>query len=271
MKLTFWDIETSPIIAPVWGLWKQDIYYENIIHNWHIICVSIMETDEKGEQISFHSFKSPPGVHPLIDQQVVEQTHQVLEEADVLIAHNGDKFDLKKFNTRAVFYGLNPIPPMRTVDTLKVARKHFKFDSNRLDYLGDFLGLGRKMQTPKGLWMKAIAKDLIAYPLASKKVVEEILEEQARAIDEMSEYCDQDVHLLKDVFFHFRPYITNYPNFNLSDEGNSFIEGCPKCGSQNFHRRGFHRTQVGKKQRFQCKSCHGWFSSRASEQVANLR
>ena len=69
------------------------------------------------------------------------------DESFVLLAHNGDKFDIKKFNAACIKHDLPPVQERQTIDTLKQARKHFRFDSNRLDYLGRFLEVGEKMET----------------------------------------------------------------------------------------------------------------------------
>ena len=69
----------------------------------------------------------------------------MFDEADVVIAHNGDKFDMRKANARFGHY--EPPMPVQQVDTLKVARKYFKFESNKLGDLGEHLGLGNKEVT----------------------------------------------------------------------------------------------------------------------------
>ena len=88
---------------------------------------------------------------------VIKTLHDVLSEADIIIAHNGDKFDSKKFNTRAIAYGLPPIEPKKSVDTLKIARRRFAFTSNKLSYLAKFLGVESKDESPD--WDKVLAGD----------------------------------------------------------------------------------------------------------------
>ena len=273
MRILSWDIETSPIIAPVWGLWQNDIYYEHVLCNWHIICASAKWLGED-EVISIHPFNQRSCKVTFSndwhnDYFLVARIHQLLSEADVLVAHNGDRFDLKKFNARALFHGFDPIPPIPSIDTLKVAKKHFKFDSNRLDYLGEFLGLGRKMSTPKGLWLDAIRGEEYSLHDPSTKRIKEITKKQKKAIKIMSEYCDEDVRLLEKVYLRLRPYMTNHPNRNIFNDDD--IDICPSCGSEGLIKRGFAVSRTGKKQRYKCSDCATWCSAKKSIKNINIR
>lgn len=264
-KTLFWDIETSPLIAPVWGLWQQDIYYDSVIMPWHIICAAYSWGD--GEIVEL---KTGPGLQANKDYKVVKELHKAISQADILVAHNGDKFDLRKFNTRAVLHGFDPIPPVKTVDTLKVARKYFKFDSNRLDSLGQVLGLGGKMDNPKGLWLRAIAAEIIANPHLKKKEKQKVWEDQEEAINMMSDYCGRDVELLEDLYLKLRPYIQNHPNANVIRKKKK-EDVCPNCESTDIRPRGFHYTRTGAKQRYRCHDCGAWSSDKTAVKKANIR
>ncbi len=69
-----------------------------------------------------------------------------------LVGHNGDKFDLAWISTRCLFHKIEMFPKYTTIDTLKVARQKFRFNSNRLNYIADFLGIGQKIKTEYSLW-----------------------------------------------------------------------------------------------------------------------
>jgi predicted RNA-binding Zn-ribbon protein involved in translation (DUF1610 family) len=268
MKILIWDIETSPIIAPVWGLWQQDIYHDNILVDWYIICASFKWLGDM--DVGWVSLLDSPKrfrKNHRDDYLIVKTLHKILSEADVLVAHNGDKFDLKKFNARAIIHGFPPLAPPVTVDTLKVARQHFKFDSNRLDYLGEFLGFGKKMNTPKGLWLRAIRAEELKYSKIKKVDKERMIAEQVEAIETMVEYCNRDVELLEDVYIKLRPYMTNHPNVNILTEK----DNCPTCGSSEIIRRGFRFTRTGAKQRFRCSDCGTWSASGKNVLKANIR
>jgi uncharacterized protein YprB with RNaseH-like and TPR domain len=164
-----------------------------------------------------------------------------VDGADIIIGHNADKFDIRKSNTRFVFHGLKPPSPYKTIDTLKIARKVFKFDSNKLDELGRYLGLGRKIpHTGFHLWHSCMLGDPKAWKV-------------------MKKYNARDITLLEDVYYILRPWATNHPNVNQGEVG------CPKCKATNVQKRGFSYTLLRKKQRFQCGNCHGWFEGPAAK------
>ena len=171
------------------------------------------------------------------DRALIMELHALLSKADILIAHNGDAFDMKKANARFIMHGLDPIPPLKMIDTLKIARRHFKFNSNKLDALGNYLGVGRKLaHSGTRLWLACIEGDLKAWK-------------------EMKAYNVQDVALLEKIYFKLRPYASNHPNINvISRQTNA----CPACGSTNLVKRGYHYTLTSEAQQFACKDCHKW-------------
>ena len=239
MKITLFDIETAPLIVTSWGLWKPYLTHDNIIQDTTLLCAAWKDLDEK----AVHSTQINPS-DPRNDKAVVKELYSALAKADVLVGHNGDKFDLKTLNARLAFYNLKPLPPHKTIDTLKVARKHFRFTSNRLDYLGGFLGVGHKLHTDYKLWL-------------------DILKGDAKALEQMVKYNKQDVLLLQSVYQKLRPYMTNHPNQRLF-EG----EVCPICGTaDSLQKRGMRLNQLTMSQRYQCQECGGWSKGRAEERT----
>lgn len=176
----------------------------------------------------------------LDDGKLIEDVWDVLDEADVVIAHNGDSFDIKKLNARFIVNGMRPPSTYRTVDTCKVAKKYFRFDKNNLDELGKLLGEGEKVNTGGfSLWSRCMDGD-------------------AEAWATMKEYNIGDVSLLEKVYLRLRPYIEKHPNLNIL-AGHKDAH-CPSCLSVNLQKRGTQITQTGSKQRYQCKDCGSWSS-----------
>lgn len=242
MKILLWDIETWPITATTWDLWPRNgLDHKNILNDWGIICAAWKWLGEKPVHAQWIS-----PLHPNNDIDVIKALHKVLSEADVLVAHNGDEFDLKKFNARAIKHGLPPLPPIKTIDTLKVAKKYFNFTSNRLDYLGGFLGVGRKIPTHFGMWL-------------------DIMKGDAESLARMVKYNKQDVRLLEDVYLKLRPFMTDHPNENLFN----VVDVCPVCGGKKFKKQGFKYTRQGAKQQYQCLAdkCHAWFVGEVVKRV----
>lgn len=233
-RIILYDLETSLQAVAVFQLAKNDwIAPENILTERYIICASWKVLGED----KVHSVATYDGD----DRKVVETLHKVLSEADAVITHNGDSFDNKYVRTRILFHGLDPLPPITSIDTYKVAKNKFMFNSNKLDYLGKYLGVGQKIKTSYGMWL-------------------DVLRGSREAVDKMVKYNKQDVILLEKVFNKLRPYIDSHINRELFG-----LEGCPRCGSKKVQSRGFHRAISRVYRRFQCQACGGWFRSVVNE------
>lgn len=239
MKVLLWDIETLPMEAYTWSLYPEKLSHDNIIQGTTIACASWKWL---GKREVFHAEIDPK--EPRNDYRVVSRLAEVLTSADVIVAHNGDKFDLRKFRARALFWGFDPIPPVHTIDTKKVAKKYFGFDSNRLDYLAqELLGEG-KIHVDFELW-------------------KEILRGSVGALKQMVEYNIQDVRLLERIYLVMRPYIENHPNAAAFDNPGQIA--CTACGSTEFQSRGKRVLASWVRQRYQCNSCGHWFSGQVVE------
>jgi DNA polymerase elongation subunit (family B) len=171
------------------------------------------------------------------DKELVKKLHDLMSKADVICAHNGDNFDIKKSNARFIYHGLTPPPPHKTVDTLKVARKHFSFNSNRLNDLCTYLGIGQKVETGGfKLWKGCMNGDMKSW----KK---------------MCAYNKQDVVILEKLYLKLLPWIENHPNMNLY---NNTDKKCPNCGSSSLQKHGIAFKRSMKYVRYQCNQCGAW-------------
>ena len=177
---------------------------------------------------------------PENDLSLITDLWALFNEADIVVAHNGVAFDTKKTYARFIHHRLPPPESVHEIDTKLVAKRYFKFDSNKLDDLGDYLGVGRKLQTGGFvLW-----KDCI--------------DGNPKAWAKMCKYNKGDVDLLEKIYLCMRPYIKTHPNVALM---NKKIHNCPKCNSPKTQKRGFALTRVSRFQRWQCLSCGGWSQS----------
>ena len=175
-KVLIYDIETSPNIGWFWRAgYKQNVGPHQIIKERAVICVS-------------YKWLGEDQVYNLVwdkhqdDRFLIEQFIEVLNEADLIVAHNGDRFDIKWLKTRALYHGLPMLINYPQFDTLKVAKKKFYFNSNRLDYISKFLGFEGKNNTTPELWNDICIKN-----------------DRSR-LTEMLEYCDEDVRQLEKVY-----------------------------------------------------------------------
>lgn len=241
-NVLFLDIETSPILGYTWRAYDDNVL--KILEPSRVICVAWKWTGE--DVVTCQALPDYKGYRPgsLDDKRLVKDVWDALDQADVIVAHNGDSFDIKKLNARFIVNGLTAPSTYKTVDTCKVAKKYFRFDKNNLDELGKLFGEGEKINTGGfDLWAKCMDGDPEAW-------------------ERMKAYNIQDVLLLEKVYLRLRPFIEKHPNLNVivNPDGTTDIAKCPVCLSVNLQRRGFATTQTGSKQRYQCKDCGSWSS-----------
>lgn len=236
-RVLIYDCETSLQPVAVFQLANNDwIDPKNILGERHLVSICWKWLGEsKVHSVSLLNDPKRFAKNPHDDAHICKVFHDVLMQADCLVAHNGDRFDLPYIKTRMLVHGMSPLPPITSVDTYKVAKQQFLCNSNKLDYLGRLLGFGGKKNTPSGLWL-------------------DVLSGSRKAIHTMVEYNKRDVTLLEKVFKRLVPYISNSVNRELYGG-----TGCPYCGSHKIQSRGTHKAISRTYQRFQCQSCQGWF------------
>lgn len=237
-KILLVDIETAPSVGFVWGKWDQNVI--EMERDWFVLSFAYQWLDDPSPTIralpDYKGYK--PGASN--DKPLMSDLWELLNEADIVVAHNGDSFDIKKSNARFLSHGLPPPSSYKTVDTLKVAKKYFKFDSNRLGDLGKSLGIGTKVpHVGFALWKGCMAGDKAAWEI-------------------MKEYNGQDVVLLKEIYLRIRPW-ANHPDVNLYSDKPRGDHPCPNCGSDHTQRRGVAVARTRKYQRWNCQGCGSWF------------
>ena len=229
------DIETAPKQAFVWSMWKQNIGLNQLEKDGYVLCYCAKWLgDKKVQSDSIWDYENYRA-NPEDDYNVIHSVWELLDQADVVIAHNGKAFDIPTLNARFLIHGFQPPSPYKIVDTLKIARGKFRFTSNRLDALGLFLGEGRKINTGGfDLWRRVMDQD-----------------DKAQA--EMVKYCKQDVQLLENIYLRLRAWDSYHPNIALYNEDNRPV--CNVCGSEHVKKKGFAYTSTHKYQRYVCSDC----------------
>ena len=230
LKRLFFDIETSQLLVKLWRVGKNDwINAERIVRDRKIICVSYKWQFEN----EVHSLHWDDKQN---DKKLVKDFIKILGEADEIVGHNGDRFDIKEIRTRAIQEGLLMFPNYRSFDTLKKARKYFNFNSNKLDYLGKLFEVGRKLDHEGiALWDK-------------------VEDGNKPALKKMVSYCEQDVLLLEDVFHFMSPYVDHNTNYAVLLNKEKY--NCPHCAGEKveFHHKD--TTPKGWVHRWMlCKGC----------------
>lgn len=241
-KILIFDIESSPLKAYMWAMWDKLTSPDMIIEDRRILCWAAKWLDEP--EINFASEWEHGRT------TMLEELWHLLDEADILVAHNGDRFDRPWVNAEFLKEYITPPSPSFMVDTYKVARKMFYLQSNRLNELGKTLGLGEKQETGGfQLWKDVLAGD-------------------EGAQQRMEDYNVRDIELLEEVYLTLRPWIQNHPN--VANDGISDAHACPNCGSEDLQRRGFAKTRSQTYQRYRCNSCGTWSRTRFTETPKNV-
>jgi len=227
-KILFYDIETSPNLAYVWGKYKQDVIAFK--EERQILSFAYKWQGQKTVKVvsNRNTFKT--------DKQLVNVLATLLQEADIVVAHNGDNFDRKIVKTRMLYWGLKPLKINCSVDTLKAARSYFNFNGNSLNDLARYLNLGEKLANPGiSLWIRCMEGDPKSWSL-------------------MEKYNKQDVVILEKLYDKLAPWIENHPNVaKLLGKDKTLF--CPLCSSVNTQKHGFRVTNQVKQQRHICLDC----------------
>jgi hypothetical protein len=232
-KILILDIETSPIIAYVWGLWDQTVSLNQIKSDWHVLSWAAKWLDEK--TVMQEDQRRSKDIED--DRKLLQGIWKLLDEADIIVTQNGKAFDQKRLNARFILNGMKPPSSYKHVDTKQLASKHFGFTSNKLEYLTSKLCTKhKKIKTKKfvgfELWKQCLAGNVAAW-------------------DEMRQYNIMDVLSLEELYKRLIPW-DNRINMALYTED---LEAVCSCGSTKFKKNGYSYTSIGKYQRYSCASC----------------
>lgn len=235
-NILIWDVETAPSVGYFWGRWKQNIGQSQIVSEPFMLTWSakwLYEHSVIERKITDYGYD----VHdPENERQMLEELLELIDSADYIVAHNGDRFDMPTFNTRCLFHGLSIPSPSKQIDTLKIAKQQFKFPSNSLDSLSEYLNLTeKKTKVGFNLWRGCMEND-------------------HSEVDRMAKYCSQDVFTLEQVYLKLRPYDARHPNVTL--KGDLSAPRCTKCGSYHVEKtENTVQTNVSLFEHYKCNNC----------------
>jgi hypothetical protein len=235
-KILFIDIETSPNLAYTWEKYETDVI--SFVKERYLLSFAYKWLGQK--TVRCHS------LYEMKDRELVTKLHELFNEAEIIVGHNSDNFDIRMANAFFAYFNLLPPKPYRTIDTCKIARNKFRFNSNKLNDLADYLKIGHKVETGGfKLWLGCIANN----PKSWRK---------------MKLYNKHDVELLEKVYTRLVPWSQNSININI-------LEGilCPSCGSDQMQARGWNMNTKYRTRRYQCQLCGHW-SQYGKEKVRDI-
>ena len=238
VKIGFWDTEFTPNQGYFWGLWDQNISPSFVRETQRMLC------------FGFKEYKKPTLV---VDERVgrkemLEQLRDKITSVDMIVSWNGAKYDTRMANREFIKEGLTPPAPPKEVDLMRIAKQRFAFASNKLDFVAQELGVGRKVDTGGfGLWEGVMAGDETSW-------------------SKMRKYQKQDVDLLEKLFEVMKPWI-KFPH-PVSHKAGLV---CRNCGGTHLQSRGTAKTLQGEYPRYQCITCGAWNRGPERTAVGELR
>jgi len=252
-RILIFDIETSFKIAGVWGRFNQNIGMNQLIQDMYVLCWSAKWLDDDYiYSDALHKHKRAYKKDPTNDAEILRTAWEMLDKAEYVVAHNGARFDGPIMNSRFLQHGMKPPSSYKIIDTLQVARRSFKFTSNKLDDLGKTLKVGDKMETGGfQLW-----KDII-------------LNQDAKAFDKMVAYCEQDVMLLEAVYKALRPWDKKHPSTVVAEDLEK--PRCNVCSSEHVVKNGSYATNTQVYQKYSCKTCGHQMRSRTADKKSKTQ
>lgn len=201
------DIETSPIRAYVWSLFKPVIAPNQIIEPTRVLSVAAKWLHEK--KTRFYA--------EWLDENFLDDVWHLFDEADVLVTFNGKRFDNLHLQREWLQRGLGKPSPWQDVDLYEQSKRQFRFASNRLGYITDQLGLPTKLQTSGfDLWKGVLAGE-------------------QKSLAQFRKYNEQDVVITEQLFVLLQQWLRT-PHIGQWTH-NMF--GCHVCGSGNLAFDGF--------------------------------
>jgi len=239
-RVLVFDIETAPILGYVWGLWENNVGLNQVKSDWYILSWAAKWLGDK--KVMYQDQRNAKNIEN--DKELLKGIWRLLDEADIVITQNGKAFDQKKLNARFIMNGFQPPSSYKHIDTRLIAKKHFAFTSNKLEYMTD--KLNKKYKKLKHsefggfeLWSECLKGNLSAWKT-------------------MEKYNKYDVLATEELYNTLIPWDSSV-NFNLYHDSE---DNTCKCGSTEFWQNGHEYTSVGKFKRFKCKKCGAYTRDR---------
>jgi len=212
-KILVLDLETSPMLAYVWGLGEQHVRHGQLKRGSNIVdIISVAYSWMDEEEIHVMGW----GYEEQDSRPMMEKLDELINEADIVIGKNNERFDNKQINFHRWYHNRDGMPDWLTKsdDLEKHLRRHLRLPSQSLDYISDLLGLGGKEKMEFSDWVNIVEK----HPT-----------EGLKAYEKMLHYNKKDVADTKAIWKYSMKHFIPKHNMGVSLEG----QVCRACGSTN--------------------------------------
>lgn len=223
VRYLYWDLENSFMQGYFFGIWQVNIPISQVTKHSHLLTAAWAVNDEEPQGIRV----TPEDVKTGNDLEVVVKLIEAINDCDVIVTFNGKRFDVKKLNTRALFWGLPPCVMPKHIDLMQDAKRLFSFPSNSMQNVSQYLGLDGKIATGGSrLWQRCAEYE--NYDVCQN------------ALEEMLTYNIQDIVATRDLHKRFMGWSKNTPNIatiTKQVQGRNLKEDtellCVHCGSDD--------------------------------------
>ena len=242
-KILIFDIENTPNKSYTWGKWNQNVI--KFDKEFYLLSIAWKWYGEK--KVHYLGLPDSPtyAKKPDCDKFLCEALWKLFDEADITVGHNSISFDHGKANSRFIEHGMKPHSPVRQIDTLRIARRQFNFNCNKLGSLATKLGIGAKVKhTGSDLWFDCMNGCPKAWRL-------------------MKSYNKGDVIITEKLWEILRPWSEDNIHVGLFEENP--LGRCPCCSSANLVKRGYRVASTRVYRQYVCKDCGRWSRSVLSE------
>ena len=134
----------------------------------------------------------------------------VFNDADLIIGHNADRFDARHLMGGWAEMGLPAPSPYKVIDTLKIARASFAYESNTLDALNKRLGIDAKTDKYDARIARAAVNG----------------DKEAQGV--LRSYNMGDITASEALFDRLRPFAKGIPHLGMWSDDEL---ACPSCGT----------------------------------------
>lgn len=158
-----------------------------------ILCASYESSKEPGKVRTLRQDQLNPGWRKGLrgnDRELVKRICKLVREHDVIVAHNGSRFDIPMLRTRALRWKLRPLQEVKLVDPCTIAFRKFKLRSNSLGRIADYVGIKDKKT-----------------PLDMSVWADVMLNGSKTGMNKIVKHCEADIRVLSGVLNFVKPFI----------------------------------------------------------------
>lgn len=240
-KILLLDIETAPDVVWTWGMYQANAIA--VKENWYILSYAAKWFHEDRITVrGLDDFDEYSGGSST-EYDLLKELWYLLDEADIVVAHNGASFDIKKVNARLIDQDFTPYSPVKVVDTKRDLKKVANYSSNRLNWLCKQFKIGSKTMEHQDfqMWQGCMNGDKDSWK-------------------QMKKYNKHDVKLLEQLYIKIAAWIPQ-PDYRNGKE----VCANPSCGSSSIIKKGKVLAMTRIYQSYLCNYCGTRFRGKKSE------